>query len=243
MRTRWTWCALGLWLLGCQSGEVPVRGANQGVEPSATYQPSPRDARQRVDAPIPAPSEPPVIIGQRQEEPKRDLSSELAAAVGIPSDCVRDFEASRPTTIRINVRAVVRPTGIIIEPSAYGTGLSEAARRCIEERVGLVVLDPLDEPVSQTVATTIEINYEPPVIVESDPGTPEPRLRDVVEPLPKLPDIPPSGTPIDAKEAIPIQEGLPTERPIEPPPSKKVTGPKPRPIDGYDVDENAQDWR
>lgn len=237
------WCALALWLFGCQSGEEPVRGANRGVDPAATYQPSPRHADQIVDAPIPAPSEPQVVIEERREEPQRDLAGELAAAVGIPIDCVRDFEASRETTIRINVSAVVRPTGIIIEPSAYGAGLSEAARKCIEQRVGLVVLDPLDEPISQTVATIIEIEYEPPVLVESDTGTPEPRLRDVVEPLPKLPDIPPSGIPIDAKKALPIQEHLPTERPIEEAPSKKVTGPKPRPIDGYDVDENAQDWR
>jgi hypothetical protein len=180
---------------------------------------------------------------ERERAPERDLASELRAAVGIPIDCVRDFEASRPTTLRIGISGIVRPTGMIIGPAAYGSGLSEAARKCIEQRVGLVVLSPLDEPISQTVSTTIEIEYGPPVVLEAVPGTPEPRLRGQVEPLPPRPMLPMTGMPIQITEGNPIQGGADTERPIDDPPGRKIIGPKPRPIDGYDVDENAQDWR
>lgn len=243
MARGWLACILAWSLLGCHSGEEPVRGANKGVEPAATFQPSPRAADRPVDAPIPPPSEPLVVVDEPEQTPQRDLSAELKAAVGIPTDCVRDFQASGPTTIRISISAVVRPTGMIIEPSAYGSGLSEAARKCIEQRIGLAVLDPLDEPTSQVVSAIIEINYEPPVIVESEPGTPEPRLRNVMEPLPKRPTIAPSGRPIEITEGDAIEGGKETERAIQGPTGQKISGPKPRPIDGYEVDENAQNWR
>jgi len=235
-------CAVALSLSGCQSGEEPVRGANKGVEPAATYHPA-KATNELVDTPIPAPSEPPVIVEPREQAPQRDLSSELRAAVGIPIDCVRDFEASRPTTIRVSISAVVRPTGMIISPSAYGSGLSEAARKCIEERVGLATLNPLDEPTSQTVSTTIEINYEPPVVVETEAGPPRPHLKNVVEPLPKKPTLPRTGTPIEITKGDPIEGGKETERHPDGPPGTKIVGPKPVPIDGYEVDENAQEWR
>jgi hypothetical protein len=239
----WVWCIAALWLLGCQSGEEPVRGVNQGVEPARQYQPGPESKATPIDTPTPEPAEPPVIVEQREQPPKRDLASELTAAVGIPTDCIRSFEASRPTTIRISISATVRPTGTIIEPSAYGAGLTRAELKCVEERVGLVALNPLDEPSSQTVSTVIEINYEPPVVVESRAGTPEPHLPDVVEPLPKEATIPPSGTPIEITKGQPIEGGKETERHPDGPPGKKIVGPKPVPIEGYEVDENAQEWR
>jgi hypothetical protein len=160
----------------------------------------------------------------------------------MPIDCVRDFVADRPTKIRASVSATVRPTGMIITPTVYGSGLSAAARACLEQRVALVVLRPLDKTVSETVATVIEIDYEPPVIVESAPSTPEPVLRNVREPLPKRPEVAPSGRPIQEPTSKWISGGFDGGRPIQEPSSKKIAGPKPRPIDGYDVDENAQDW-
>jgi hypothetical protein len=96
---------------------------------------------------------------------------------------------------------------MVIEPSAYGSGLSAAALNCIRQRVGTVVLDPLDDTVSATASTVIEIKYQPPVILESDPGVPEPKLRNVKEPLPKRPDIPPSGKPIEGGTDRPIEGG------------------------------------
>ncbi|MGD8823560.1 MAG: hypothetical protein PVI24_01190 [Myxococcales bacterium] len=236
------WCVAALWLLGCQSGEEPVRGANQGVEPARQYQPAPQAQPVPRDTPTPEPAAPPVIVEQREQPPKRDLANELRAALGVPIDCVQDFQASRPTTIRIGIQATVRPTGMIIDPSAYGAGLSRRELQCIEQRVGLVVLQPLDETNSETVSTVVDINYEPPVIVESRAGTPEPRLQGVVEPLPKKPTLPRSGTPIEITEGQPIEGGKPTERPIQGPPGKKITGPKPVPIEGYEVDENSENW-
>ncbi len=182
-----------------------------------------------------------------QETVERDLGAELKAAVGLPIDCVRDFTSSSAAAIRISVSAIVRPTGMCIEPNAYGSGLSSAALKCVERRVGTVVLRPLEDTTqSKTASTVIEINYEPPVIVEADPSTPEPELKNVVEPMAKRPSIPL------------IEQGGPGVRIEDPfrgwlqggdvkhpdgPKMKKVSGPKPRAIDGYEVDENAQEWR
>jgi hypothetical protein len=178
---------------------------------------------------------------------QRDLGNELKVAMGLPTDCVRDFTSSRDTTIRVSVSAIVRPTGMCIEPEAYGSGLSRAALDCIEERVGTVVLRPLeDKTQSKAASTVIEIDYEAPVIVEADPETSEPELENVVESMAKRPAIPL----IDqGGRGIPIEdpfrgwlEGGNVKQPDGPKP-RKVTGPKPRPIDGYEVDENAQEWR
>ncbi len=230
-----------LLVVGCQSGEVPVRGVRRGVAPVRTQSqakppPWPRE--------VPRPErEVPDLPSEPDETPERDLEAELSAAVGIPIDCVRDFSAPRPTKIRVNVSATVRPTGMIIMPSAYASGISITARECIERRVGTVVLAALDEPVSQSVSTLIEIDYEPPVILEADPGVPEPHLKNVRASLPKYPMIP-----LDAK----FIDGWPTSHwisggwdggvPIQKPTSKRVHGPKPRPIDGYEVLENAEVW-
>lgn len=238
------WCAVAMLVLGCESGEVPVRGARKGFEPIqyATAEKTPREPGE-----TPRPEEFLVDLAgdpeETTEKADRDLAAELKAAIGTPTDCLTDFAVSSPTKLRISVTATIRPTGMVITPSAYASGISTTARQCVERRVGTVVLPALDEPISQTVSTVIEINYEPPVIVEADPGVPEPRLEDVRAPLPKYPMIP-----LDAK----FIDGWPTSNwitggfdggiPIEGPKSKKIAGPKPRPIDGYDVDENAQEW-
>jgi hypothetical protein len=132
---------------------------------------------------------------------------------------------------------------MLIEPSAYGSGVSAAALGCIRQRVGTVVLKPLDDTVSAAASAVIEIKYEPPVIVESDPGVPEPKLKNVKQPLPKRPDIPASGKPIEGGTDRPIEGGASSERQIEGPEPRQISGPKPRAIDGYEVDENAQQWR
>lgn len=237
------WCATALLALGCETGEEPVRGAREGVDPVA-YPPAERVPREPVEAPRPESF--PVDLGipaeQTVEEAERDLAAELKTALGTPSDCLSDFRASTPTKLRISVSAIVRPTGMVITPSAYASGLSKAARQCIESRVAAVVLPALDEPVSKNVSTIIEIDYEPPVIVEAESGVPEPRLKNVKEPLPKRPEVPPSGIPIQKPTSKWISGGFDGGRPIDEPRSKKITGPKPRPIDGYEVDENAQEW-
>ncbi|MGB5704824.1 MAG: hypothetical protein WBM48_18525 [Polyangiales bacterium] len=238
------WCAAAMLLLGCESGEEPVRG----IRTVADTRP-----HTRVEQPPREPAETPRpeafsvdlvdISGQTTEDAERDLSAELNAAIGTPSDCVRDFTAPRPTKIRVSVSATVRPTGMVITPSAYASGISTAARLCIERRVGSVVLAALEEPVSQSVSTVVEIDYEPEVIVEADPGVPEPDLKNVRAPLPKYPMIP-----LDAK----FIDGWPTSNwisggfdggiPMQKDTSKRIRGPKPVPIDGYEVFENAQIW-
>lgn len=236
------WCLVVSLGLGCQSGEEPVRGADPGVE-RLHYAPTPKPEPQPVDAPRP---EPPVDVLEPGEEPEeeaeRDLAEELKAALGTPLQCLGDFTAPEPTEVRISVSATVRPTGMVMMPSVYGSGISNDARQCIERRVTTVVLASLDEPVSQRVSTVLELEYTPPVIVESEPGVPEPRLRNVRDPLPPRREVAPSGRPIQEPTSRWISGGFEGGRPIQEPTSRKVSGPKPRAIDGYDVDENAQEW-
>lgn len=242
----WTVCGAVTLALGCQSGEEPVRGVQRGLGTSA-YQPPIEQSSEPVEIPDFEPRElERIMVGTAAEETvKRDLGSELAAALGSPTDCIRDFVAGGPTTIRVSVGAIVRPTGMCIEPTAYGSGLSAAALECIRKRIGTVMLNPLDDTEqSEKVSTVVTLEYQPTVIIESDPGVPEPMLRNVREPLPKRPDIPPSGKPITGWPTKKwVTGGFDGGRPIQEPTSKKVKGPKPRPIDGYEVDENAQEWR
>jgi len=239
----WTWGLAALVLVGCESGEVPERGIRRepasGVyptrppaEPPRVYPPRPEP--RQIDAPTP---------DDLSELDERNLSDEIKQAVGMPLDCVRDFTATRPTTIRVSVSATVRPTGRVITPRAYGSGLSAAARQCLERRLTLVMLRPLDTTVSETVSTVLEIDYEPPVLVVSEPGTPDPVLRNAREPLPKRPEVAPSGRPIQEPTSRLISGGFEGGRPIQEPTSRKIRGPKPRAIDGYEVDENAKEWR
>jgi hypothetical protein len=232
-----------LLLLGCESREESARGARKGIEP-VQYASAERPPREPAEAlrPEEFERELPEVEQPAEEKPERDLSAELNAAIGVPIDCVTDFTGPTPTKIRVSVNATVRPTGMVILPSAYGSGLSAAARQCIERRVATVVLPALEEPSSQRVATIVEIDYEPAVVVESEPGVPEPQLRNVKQPLPKRPEVAPSGKPIQEPTSKWISGGFDGGRPIQEPKSKKIKGPKPRPIDGYEVDENAQEW-
>ena len=170
----------------------------------------------------------------------RDLGAELQRAVGTPYDCLIDYRPSSPMTIRVDISAVVRPTGMIIEPSATGRGLSANDRRCFEQRVGDVTLGPLEGATSERVSTHIDLPYRPEVVEEYDVGPPAPKLKDVVEPLPKKQPIPPSGVPIQGPRGQPI-EG-PKGVPIQGPQGVPVEGPKPVPIEGYEVDEGAERW-
>jgi len=243
----WAVCAAAMLVCGCQSGEEPVRGARQAFIRQPISQAPPEPPKGPREWPLPAELGPMFVRPATQETVERDLGAELKAAVGLPTDCVRDFTSSSAATIRISVSAIVRPTGLCIEPSAYGSGLSSAALKCVERRVGTVVLRPLEDTTqSKTASTVIEINYEPPIIVEADPGTPEPELKNVVESMAKRPSIPlieqgGRGVPIEDSFRGWLQGG--DVKHPDGPKMKKVSGPKPRPIDGYEVDENAQEWR
>jgi len=229
----WAVCAVAMLLFGCQSREKPVRGARQSVDrpPGSASAAEPPKLSVLTREP-PESSEPErIVVGTtRVETEERDMGAELNAAVGVPMSCVRDFVASRPTTIRISVSAIVRPTGMCIEPTANGAGLSAAALNCVRERIGTVVLKPLDDPEKSET-----------VVVESDPAVPEPSLKNVKAPLPKRPEVAPSGKPIQAPTSKPIEGG--TAKDPDGPRGVPISGPKPRAIDGYEVDENAQQWR
>jgi hypothetical protein len=143
--------------------------------------------------------------------------------------------------IRVGISAIVRPSGLIIQPSASGRGLSANDRRCIEQRVGDVLLGPLDTQASQPVSTYIDLNYQPPAVAEDDVGVPTPKLKDVVEPLPKKETIPPSGIPIDKAPSDPIDKA-PSD-PIDGPRGIPIEGPRPKPIDGYEeIQPESERW-
>jgi len=245
MRRAWTIAALVTLSSGCQSGEEPVRGAHRGVNPPLTYQAHAKRPEPRVEIPEPEPRQPQtVVVRTLQETAERDLGAELRAALGTPIDCLRDFDAPNPTTIRINVSAIVRPTGVCIDPSAYGAGVSTAALDCIKRRIGALALRPLeDSAVSETASAVIEIQYEPPVIIETAPGTPEPELKNVRDPLPTPESLPLSGTPIQESPGNPPKGGEANQRDIDDPEPRYPRGPKPRTTDGYEVDDNVEVWR
>ncbi len=164
-------------------------------------------------------------------EPARDLAAELSAAVGSPAECMRDYKPASAKTIRVGVSAIVRPTGMVIEPSASGGGLSANDLRCVEQRVGDVILSPLGGAASERVSSFVTIEYEPPEVEEYYVGAPTPKLDNVVQPLPKKEPIAPSGKPIEGPAADPIDG--PSGIPIAGPQGVPIEGPKPKPIDGY----------
>lgn len=228
------WCVLVLVVLGCKSREEPAEPANvvEVLPPDTTEvaaQPGATDTVADVEE-VAAP-EAAEAAEVEPIEPARDLAAELRAAVGSPRDCVRDYRPSSAVTIRVNISAVVRPTGMIIEPSATGRGLSMNDRRCIEQRVGDVTLSPLRGQASEPVSTYVDIQYQPGEVEEDDVGSPPPEVENVVQPLPKKTPIAPSGVPIDGPPADPI-EG-PSGVPIEGPKGVPIEGPKPQPIDGH----------
>lgn len=210
---------------GVEEREVAEQPAEQADRPAE----EPEEERAAVEEP-----------GENLAKPARDLAGELRAAVGSPVDCLQDYRPSTHTIIRVGISAIVRPSGLVIEPSASGLGLSVNDRTCIEQRVGDVVLAPLDADASQPVSTYIDLSYERPVAEEYDVGGPAPKLKEVVEPLPKKETIPPSGVPIE-KAPSDRPEG-PQGVPISGPKGVPVEGPKPRPIDGYEVEEDAERW-
>jgi|GEM_PF-1143629 len=251
-------CVALLLALGCRSADEPIAEEDQTIEPVLAHEQQPHIPSQPAEGPTTEADEAVPFVEVEEEpggepelkrevepthgeEPRRDLAAELKDAVGILSDCVRDVEGSRRTTLRVNVSATVRPSGVIILPDAFGSGLTNDARRCITRRIDSLLLKPLDGEVSQRVHTIIEIDHLPPTILAPIRSLPEPQLRNVREPLPPRQDIAPSGTPIQDRSGRPIQD--PSSRPIDEPSSRRIRGPKPRPIDGYEVDENAKEWR
>ena len=203
------------------SVEAPELPSVADTEPAAE-EPSEQLAAEPVEAVEPEPA--PV-------QPTRDLGAELRAAVGSPADCLRDYQPASAKLIRIEISAVVRPTGMIIEPNASGGGLSNNDLRCVEQRIGSVVLSPLSGEASTQVSTFVSIQYEPPEVEEYDVDGALPERENVVPSLPKKKPIAPSGKPIEGPAADPIDG--PSGVPIEGPKGVPIEGPKPKPINGY----------
>lgn len=218
---------------------VPAESGQDSARPAVPSAPADSEAQapatpeaQAVAEPeAQAAAEPAAAARPEPAQPARDLGAELSAAVGSPADCIQDYRPAAARTIRIDISAVVRPTGMIIEPSVSAAGLSVRDRDCVARRVGNVALTPLGGERSEKVSTYVEVQYQPPAVEEADVGAPDPKLKDVVKSLPKKTPIAPSGVPIEGGNADPI-EG-PSGVPIEGPKGVPIEGPKPKPIDGY----------
>ena len=244
-----TLCALILFAFGCKSREAPAEppglvevtpspASETRAQPSGTGTASDVDEADDPAAtnPIEAlPAEPAALdepVGLAEPvQPARDLAAELSAAIGSPADCLRDYRPASATTIRVTISAIVRPSGLIIEPSASGAGLSANDVRCVEQRAGDVTLSPLSGAVSEPVTAVVIIEYQPPRVEEYDVGAPTPKLEGVVQPLPKKKPIPPSGKPIEGP--APDRIDGPSGVPIDGPKGVPIEGPKPKPIEGY----------
>lgn len=233
--------ALLLLPLGCQDRHAPATPSNATEQiralpdeaestQEATEPPEPLDVVEHSDATgSTAPDEPTSAQIAAQPLPQtRDLGAELQRAVGNIADCIRDYRPAAATTIRVRVSAVVRPTGMLIEASASGSGLSMNDARCIEARVGAVLLEPLAGEASRPVTTTIAVLYEPAVVEEYGVAPPPPPPKGVVQALPKKKPIAPSGQPIEGPAADPIEgpEGVP----IDGPDAVPIEGPRGIPI-------------
>jgi hypothetical protein len=199
------------------------------------------DGQSAADNPAAAEGPATAANAQEVEGTPRDLATELEAALGIPSDCVQDFQAAEPRTIQVQVSATVRPSGVIISPSASGVGLSPRERQCISARVGAIRLKPFNEDASRRVFAEIAIEYRPPAVAVPSSGVPEPQLRNVRDPLPQPPDIAPSGRPIGDRAGKPIPE--PNARPIDERGARDPRSRKPRAIDGHEIDDGTEQWR
>jgi hypothetical protein len=244
-------CAV-VWLaFGCKDRQEPGEASSAMEAPPPTgdeapVEPGELEVGQQPDEELEATQGPDEERGiaplpdEKLAEPPRDLAAELQAAVGSPVDCLQDYQPSAGSVIRVSISAIVRPSGLVIEPSATGLGLSANDRRCIQQRVGDVVLAPFDGLASQSVSTYVDLDYQRPAVEEYDVGQPTPQLKDVVQPLPKKETVRPSGVPIDKPTSDPIDG--PRGIRIEGPKGVPVEGPKPKPIDGYEVEEEAERW-
>jgi hypothetical protein len=240
MRSYLLLCVLTL-VVACKGGsETPAPPPTPApAEPSEPEIAEPTAAPESEGAPAtarsevktePEPADLPVerLPSEQPTEPVRDLAAELREAVGSPADCLRDYRPSTAKTISVRISALVRPTGLVVEPRASGAGLSKNDQRCVEERVGGAILRPLEGSASQPVSTYIEIEYTPPAVQSYDVAPPPPPSPNVVPSLPKKEPIAPSGEPIEGPAAKPI-EG-PAPKPIEGPSGEPIEGPAPVPI-------------
>ncbi|MBT8470399.1 MAG: hypothetical protein KJN97_16760 [Deltaproteobacteria bacterium] len=207
--------------------EVPPPDTAEAIE--AAVQPKDTDTELVAEETVAA--APAEAVDPDPVEPARDLAVELSAAIGSPADCLRDYRPVSATTIRVDLSAVVRASGMVIEASASGGGLSANDLRCVEQRAGDVVLSPLSGAASERVTAVVNIDYQPPRVEEYDVGVPTPKLKNVVQPLPKKKPISPSGKPIEGP--APNRIDGPSGVPIDGPSGVPIQGPKPKPIEGY----------
>ena len=223
-----------------------------GFEPRPVEYPPPSEHVPTAALSNPETPEPPEPRGRPESETEEE---EAAARPGrgssrppwaVPNDCVRDFVASGQSDDPSNQRRAASCGRLAWSSSLPRTaaGLSAAALHCIRQRVGTVVLESIGRHRRRaTASTVIEIKYQPPVIVESDPGVPEPQAQKRQGSRSQSDrTFPPSGKPIQGGTDRPIEGGN-GQRPRLARKGSLSPGPKPRAIDGYEVDENAQEWR
>lgn len=120
-------------------------------------EPSRLDRLAAEEAARPAAPEAPAEAAPRE----RDLSAELTAAFGSPTDC---FDFARVSTLgdtlAVNVSITVMPSGRVNRASVSASGLLPAEIDCLEQRAMTVALRGPIEDAPRTISSRIEYAIE-----------------------------------------------------------------------------------
>ena len=133
--------------------EAPSRSSAAGL-PSLFDDPPGAAARREE----PTAASTPTDLGA-PEQPERDLSAELRALVGQPSQCIDlDTVAEQGGKLTVQIGAYVLSTGAITRASVSAPGQPASTIRCIEQQV---VAQRLRDPVPNTPRTVrAELGWE-----------------------------------------------------------------------------------
>jgi hypothetical protein len=94
---------------------------------------------------------------------ERDLSDELRGMIGNPGACLTQHTAGTgPSTLRLDVTAMVMPSGLITRATVRGAGLGPQESTCLEASVIRGRLRGPVEGAPRNVQTTIELHEQPP---------------------------------------------------------------------------------
>lgn len=168
---------LGL-LVGCEDQRPPPPGRGAaGAEPRGTAQGAAQPADpshapgKRRRAPTASPraggpsrvraeprsARPPAPGDETNDEPARDLGAELHAAIGDPTPCLPSDQEALPSRLTIAVQAHLSLTGVVTRAEVRVPELSDAARRCIRDRVQDVRLPGPIPDAPRSVRTTLTL--------------------------------------------------------------------------------------
>lgn len=106
------------------------------------------------------------VLAEKPAEPekeKRDLSRELRAAVGMPTDCLRPRTgADVPPKVVVDVEAHLVESGLVTRAYVRASQLEPAELECLQKRVAAVRLAPPIEESPRAVNASLEFKFAAP---------------------------------------------------------------------------------